>query len=91
LDTSFTFLRAWTRPEALAKRDDIPMNISLSLSTPYTGSPSSTHDLNVGGEYIAALAVQDHPNIKVSRAEWDELYSIRVKKRAPEDPCEPAP
>jgi phosphopantetheinyl transferase len=91
LDTSVMFLRAWTRLEALAKCDDIPMSILLSLSIPYTGSPSSTHDLNVGGGYIAALAVQGHQNIIVSRAEWDELYSIRVKKRAPEDPCEPAP
>jgi len=72
-DGSHLFLRAWTRLEAVAKRDDMPMKLLLDQSLPQLGQRSRIRELDIAADYLAALACWDDQSVSVRRLDWSEL------------------
>jgi 4'-phosphopantetheinyl transferase len=63
-DDQYRFLRAWTRLEAIAKRDDVPFALLIEQSSFQTSG--QIQDLDVDNDYLTALACGDDHSVVVS-------------------------
>jgi phosphopantetheinyl transferase len=86
-----TFLTAWTRLEALAKCEDIPMSLLLDLPIRVAASAATVCDLNVENGYLVALAFRGNAQVVVAEAEWDVCYGPRVREPDHKEFREPSP